>query len=206
MKKFALLFLAVMLYACNSNQSTGTNAASAEAKTPAAVNPNQYEMEDAGNGLKLATKRNADGKIIEQGFMKNGKKEGAWKVYEKSFDFPKYIISYVDGAYNGPYFEYTDHGQVEIQSNYKNNKLHGHWGQYKFGKIIKTANYTDGLLDGLYAEYNQRDGTPKMEATYKMGKQDGSMKYYNDKGEVILEYTFRNGEKIGDAKVIKHDE
>ena len=91
-----------------------------------------------------------------------------------------------------------------MQSNYKNNKLHGHWGQYKLGKVIKTANYVDGLMDGMYRELNQKDASPKLEAMYKMGKQDGPMKYYNDKGEVVLEYNFKNGKQIGKAKVTKH--
>ncbi len=202
MKKIILLLLTVMVYACNNN-SGGQEAVAPTVKVSAPINTHEYEMEDAGNGLSLATKRNADGNILEQGFMKDGKKQGAWKIYEKTFDFPKYIISYVDGEYNGLYFEYTQRGQVEVQSNYKNNKLHGHWGQYKLGKIIKTANYVDGLLDGVYRELNQRDESPKMEATYKMGKQDGYMRYYDDKGNVALEYTFKNGKQVGDAKVPK---
>lgn len=205
MKKLAVILLLALVYACSPSADKPAAAVVPTGQTPGTVAPNEYEMEDAGNGLSLATKKDAAGNILEQGFMKNGKKQGTWKIYEKKFLFPKYMVSYVDGAYNGPFFEYTERGQVEVQSNYKNNKLHGHWGQYKFGKKIKEANYTDGLLDGFYKEFNQRDESPKIEANYKMGKQDGAMKYYDDKGQVVLEYTFRNGEQIGEAKVPKHE-
>jgi len=35
-----------------------------------------------------------------------------------------------------------------------------------------------------------------MEAEYKNGKQDGMYKYYDEDGKVVMEYVYKDGEKV----------
>lgn len=186
MKKLLFFAFIIVLFSCNS--SGGGQA----------IDASGYTLEEvAGANVSKATKLDPESNaLLESGFLSNGVKDGTWIEYHTSNGFPKKIASITNGIYNGSYMELSDRGQIELMANYKNNKLHGAWGTYRFGRPTKTANYIDGEMEGVYREYNTRDGKVMKEINYKNGKQHGWHRFYNDKGEITVEYEYKDGEKI----------
>jgi antitoxin component YwqK of YwqJK toxin-antitoxin module len=186
-----LLFLSLctlMVWSCqpqsNNNQAIPSDLA-------------DYEITDIpGSPAKKAVKEYVDGSILEEGRILNGLRTGLWVTYSAGNTFPDKIMTYANGMANGPYFEFNERGQIEIQAYYKDNKLHGKWGEYKFSRPIKEAFYTDGQLDGVYREYKTGSGKVQKEIEYKNGKMDGRYLFYDDEGNIILDYQYKNGEKV----------
>lgn len=86
-----------------------------------------------------------DGKMMEEGTYKNGKKVGKWTAYHPG-------------------------GKLKaVVTNYKNGKLEGEMAVYdKRGKIMSTCDYKDGLMHGTYKSYDKR-GKVTSEKKYSEG-------------------------------------
>lgn len=190
MRRFVIFLLIASWMACNNTPqgeqtNTGTDSLGA------------YQIEDLpGSDLKRASRKGPEGFVVEEGFLKKGEKTGTWVSYDNGPEFPSKVMTYVDGVVQGIYLELSDRGQIELKANYKNNRLDGPWGQYKFGRPTITAQYRDGVLDGIYREYYLRDGKIQKEIHYLNGKQHGPYRVFNEEGQVTLEYEYRDGEKV----------
>lgn len=150
---------------------------------------------DGSDALRVE-RRGPQGRVIEQGFVLNGLKQGTWTTYNVDSKAPQTIISYIDGALNGPYIEMDDLGRFALIANYKANVLDGPYGKYKIGRPELIANYVDGQLDGPMAEYNYRNNKLKQEVNYKMGKKHGAMRYFNEEGKITVEYIYEEDERV----------
>ncbi len=206
MKNWLYLFLAAaLLAACNESSSTDT-AASPPAAAPAGETQSQaaenYEMTAIpGADEQRAVLYDAEGNLKEEGMMLNGKKTGTWIVYHPGGEFPEKVISYAEGNYNGPYYEFNERGQIKLRASYINNKLDGPWAAYSFGRPTKKAGYKNGELEGTYMEFDMRTGKLQKEVNYKAGKQHGTYRFYDPDGNVMVEYEYENGEKVGGGVV-----
>ncbi|MCI5080207.1 MAG: hypothetical protein MRY78_00870 [Saprospiraceae bacterium] len=186
MRSLFFFLLCFVFFSCNNSAPTGP-----------VMDLSGYDVMDVpGQNLKKVAKKDEAGNLLESGFVENGVKTGTWTTYTTDGPFPQKIASYAQGNYNGIYMEFNERGQVEILANYKNNKLHGKWGKYRFGRPEETAVYKEGELHGTYAKYYTRDGKIQNTIEYKDGKQDGYYRFYNEEGEVTLEYMYRDGEKV----------
>lgn len=143
----------------------------------------------------MVTKKGESGTITELGFIKNGTKEGAWYTYHPNGQI-KSITNYSSGIINGPVMEFSNRGQLEKQTGYLNNELHGIKAEYKFGRPTIESNYTKGNLDGVHKEYFNNSEKVQKLVNFKNGKQDGIMQYFDEEGNVTLEYVYKNGEKV----------
>ncbi len=192
---FLCCFLMAGLTACQ------TPADEPAASTPVATenfNPAAYILEPVpGSSFQRAMRKNADGSTQEEGLLLDGKRTGTWVSYHPGSDIPKTIVSYANDQANGLYIEMNDRGYLEMRATYKNNRLHGPWAKYRFGRPTNEATYRDGELDGIYREYVMNTGKLQKEITYKNGVMDGPYRFYNEEGVVTLEYEYRNGEKVG---------
>ncbi len=190
-----ILFLltgCTIFFACGGGSTTG-----------AVANLEGYTTESiSGSNVTRAYKSDADGNLLEEGYISNGKRNGVWTTYWDGDHVGKIktITSYSDGMLNGPYLELTNRSQIETEVYYKKNEYHGPFSKYKFGRLEKRQEYKDNMLDGLTVEYNNK-GDVQREINYKEGKQHGTMKYYNDEGEVTVEYEYKNGEKVSGGMV-----
>ena len=61
---------------------------------------------------------------------------------------------------------------------------------------IRDSLYKDDKLEGTARTYDDRTFKLKQEVEYKDGKQDGFFRYYDEEGNVTLEYQYKNGEKV----------
>lgn len=155
-----------------------------------------YTSVKQGNYNKLSSKHPNDS-ILEEGFERNGSKEGTWLKYDKEGNLIG-ITSYMGGKINGPTLEMNNRGQITKKQYFVDDVPNGMYGEYKFGRATKEVNYVDGQMDGLYQEF-YNDGKLQRSISYTNGVLNGPMKYYNKDGEVSLEYMYENGEKIGDG-------
>lgn len=188
------LSLVILLNACNYGAEKQQNSLSANGN--AIKQDELFSMEKIpGSSNQIATKKDPVGKVTEVGITDaKGLKNGAWVIYQGEGGYPAKIASYVNGVYNGPYFEFDGFGQMLLSASYKNNKLHGTVAKFLNGNLAQESTYKEGILDGVYKEYN-RSGSIQKEINYKNGKLDGPFRYYDEDGKVNLEYNYKNGKQ-----------
>ena len=192
MKNIVILILSLVIFSCQQG-----NTDSPQITTSPDPALEGFEITDIpGTNYQKAVKKDEAGTVLEEGQLINGQRTGTWITYHGGQPFPKSLITYTGGLANGPYFEFNNRGQVEMKASYLNNKLDGPWATYKFGRPMNTANYKNGELDGIYVEYATGTGKPKKEIGYKEGKMHGRYIYFDEEGNVTLEYMYKNGEKV----------
>lgn len=148
-----------------------------------------------GNGVK-AVKKDAAGKVVEEGILINGAKNGSWVTYYPNKDMAiKTQANYVNNELNGIFLTYSDRGQIETLTTYANGIFDGNYAKFRFGNLEESGIYVNGQLDGLYKKYYPTRKI-QMEAEYKNGKQHGFYKYYDEQGKVVMEYEYKDGEKV----------
>ncbi len=201
MKKlfFLCLLLTFSLLSCQQSQDTNTM----EAAVTQTYDPNQFIVQDIpATNLKKVEKRDSIGRLLETGIIDGNVRTGTWVSYYPTTGMPSKTYSLVNGAYNGPYFEYTTRGQVELIANYKDNKLHGFWGKYYFSRPEIIANYNEGKLDGVYKKYHpNKNNVLQEEVQYVDGVIHGKYRYYDADGNITIEYDYKNGKKVGGGMV-----
>ena len=195
LKHIFLGLTTLFLFACNNPNPT-------PAPVAGTADFAGFEMTPvAGSSLQKAIKKNGDGKIMEEGFVETGQKNGQWTIYNDDNNLPKSIANYSNGLYNGTLIEFNKRGQIEKMTSYLNNELHGMYGVYKFGRTVETVNYNNGKMDGVYRKYFNNKDDVQEERTYKNGVLDGALRFFNEEGKVVLEYDYKNGEKIGGGEI-----
>lgn len=153
-------------------------------------------MEDIpGSNIQYARRLDAGGNIHLEGFVENGKKTGQWIEYGSEGDIAL-INHYVNGLLEGTAMRMAFRNQVDLKVTYKQGKMNGPWTSYKFGKVVETRLYKNDKLDGTSKTFDDRTFKLKQEVEYKDGLQDGFFRYYDEDGNVTLEYEYKNGEKI----------
>jgi len=187
--KFSMLTLAVLLFiSCNGGGGASVASESADLQ-------GFTSTEMAGSNAVYSEKKDGAGKIVESGYTVNGKKNGTWIKNNQEGGKIQFLTSYVDGQLNGPTLEFDTRGQVIKRSDYKAGVFDGIVATYKFGRVEKSTPYVNGVIEGTYEEFNGQGKIQKM-IEFKNGKQDGALKYYDDQGNVTLEYVYKNGEKV----------
>ena len=191
MKYVLLIGFVIFLFACDDS-STPTSS----------INLDGYEITKIeGSNTSIASLKNPQGKLIEQGMITNGIKDGLWiTYYDDENRLPKRIISFVDGIQNGPDIKFSNRGQVEEMSTFLNNQLEGIYGKYRFGRPTMTTEYQAGQFNGSHIEYFN-NGKPQKLIEFKNGVQDGILRYYDEEGNTTLEYVYKNGEKVSGGMV-----
>lgn len=193
------LSMSLLLLSCGEKSSevgpAVTPKASEESAPPSDLE-GYFTEEIPGSQLVRVFKEDADGNVIEDGFLQDGVKQGPWLTYERVFLYPKSLTHYDRGVVNGIYMEFTTSGQIALQAVYRNNQLHGPWSQYKGGRLQASAYYKEGELHGVYKEFMALLGRLQKEIHYKDGKQHGLYRYYNEDNQITMEYMYENGEKV----------
>ena len=140
-------------------------------------------------------KYNAQKQLTEEGYIANGQKQGQWISYDPGKSEIKSMAHYVDGRLQGTYLGFSSRGQIETRIQYFDDQYHGPYVKYRFGRPTEESNYVNGKLEGLYKEFHN-NGKLQKEIQYKDGKIHGFYRFYDDEGNITLEYQYENGEKI----------
>ncbi len=148
-----------------------------------------------GSNIKYARKEFTVGLTEIEGFVEDGNKVGQWIQYSPEGDI-LLINNYIDGMLEGTAMRMSFRNQVDLKTSYRKNKLHGPWTSYKYGKVVEERYYVKDKLDGIVKTYDDRTFKLKQEVQYRNGLQHGYFRYYDEEGNVSLEYEYKDGEKI----------
>lgn len=190
-----LLLIPVLIWtsACGSSDQESGSVTGVSPNTPTGYG--EFNISPVpGTSLEKAQKLDANGNLVEQGLLKDGKRNGTWIKYYDNSTLPAVISSYIDDKYNGPYMEFDRSQQLTLQAFYQDNLLDGYWAKYASGELTNEATYTSGKLNGVYKEYRSNAKVAK-EIHYKDGQLDGPYRFFDDAGSTVLEYTYKNGQK-----------
>ncbi|QLH47277.1 MAG: hypothetical protein HWD58_17605 [Bacteroidota bacterium] len=103
-------------------------------------------------GLKLDTTRvvqgdetritvtSTDGKVVEEGILIGGRREGVWYIYHDN-GFPKTVIPYRQGLKEGAELHLGKDGYLEEQISYSKDILHGPSRQYFKGSRLQKESF-----------------------------------------------------------------
>jgi antitoxin component YwqK of YwqJK toxin-antitoxin module len=187
---FVLTCLGLGIAGCSDNKQNATSTSD----TPTDLQG--LELTDIpGSDMRYARQIDTSGEIEIEGYVLNNKRTGMWIQYGTNGDIGL-INHYVDGELEGTVMRMTYRNQVDLKSTYQQGQLHGPWVSYKFGKVIEERTYKNGKLEGTVTMYDDRTFKVKQEVQYKDGVQDGYFRYYDENGNVTLEYQYKNGEKV----------
>ena len=161
-----------------------------------------YDTENIGGGAQFAEFRDANGWALSKGPLQNGVRTGTWMTYHENSHKIKTITSYINGVKNGVQININDRGQIETVTEYKNDQLHGLSAKYTFGRPTEETNYRNGKIDGMFAIYDSQ-GKVQRKGELKDGQYHGKLQYFDESGNVTMEYEYKNGEKISGGIVEK---
>ncbi len=187
MKSSVLFFILSMLtitMSCN-NQSTATVSGSLDLQ-------GFTHIDIPGSNVQLVTKKDQTGKMLEQGFIQNGQKNGSWTLFHDNESIQS-ITNYINGILNGSYLEFNNRGQLVKRIEYLNNQFHGLYGEYKYGRPLKEITYDNGIQQGPFRIWNDM-GKLTQKGQNKNGKLDGTLQYFNDDEQLIMQYEYKDGE------------
>ncbi|MCB0706827.1 MAG: toxin-antitoxin system YwqK family antitoxin [Saprospiraceae bacterium] len=188
MKNLLLLVLVALLSSCNSTESTPAPDFSIEGFEKTTI---------PGTATDYLVRSDVYDRMLEEGMLLNGKKHGLWITYHDSEkQIPAMIANYVNGKLNGATSEYNNRGGLTSLKHYTNDVLNGRSILYSNGRLVEVADYKDGELHGVRSTYFERSDQKQTEVHFKDGKQDGTFRYYNEQGAIVMEYLYKDGEKI----------
>ncbi|MEM8526282.1 MAG: hypothetical protein AAGG68_16695 [Bacteroidota bacterium] len=188
MKIYTLLGLFIFLMTSCGQQTTS--------RTGEQVNLAGYEIEKGNNGLERAAMKDVNGVVVEEGFVRNGGKEGTWVKYHPNGKGIKSVAAYIDGQLNGIFIEFDQQNRMISRIGYKDGVYHGPGAKYRTNRPVEEFTYKNGKLEGKYLQYDDRYGNLIKEIDYKDGKVHGRMVQYNREGDVVSEYKYENGEIV----------
>ena len=190
----ALVAIIIILIGFTAYKNMGGGSSDTVAAGP--VNAEGYSVTDLeGSPVKKMEKFDDNNTLVESGAMLNGLKTGSWTTYYPEGRV-KSISSYLAGKLNGVQLNFNDRGQVELQAFYKDGLLHGNWAAYTNGTRKKEERvYNMGKMEGVNRHYDKL-GKLQKEIGFKNDLQHGSYKYYDEEGNILMEYEYENGEKV----------
>lgn len=158
---------------------------------------NGYELVDSEikDNAITSTYQNKD-YIID---ITTDKREGS-SSFDESITGYRFVVVKRQGAFdydNGTKVDYHSNGNISMEYELKNGKIHGPIKVYhENGQLKKTGTYLDGQQNGLFTEYDQY-GNKLYEYSLKQDKKYGQLIFYEN-GEKSTSTTFRNDIKNGE--------
>lgn len=148
-----------------------------------------------GSGLQRAEKKDQQNKIVEEGDLLNGKREGTWVTYHANSGLVATVTGYRNGQKHGVFLRGDETGGITEKAFYVNDQLEGKRIVYNRTRIKEEANYQNGKLEGERKLYYD-NGKLQEEGTFKNGKRDGEAKWYDQEGNPTIQYKYKNGEQV----------
>lgn len=123
-------------------------------------------------------------RLVEEGFYKDGRKDGLYKEY------------------------YSDGEKVKKETPYKEGKLNGIVkSYYTNGKPEKEKGYAMGVEDGIERIYDYESGEMTTDKNYKAGKLHGKQRFLtvSNTGNFVTTATYEEGKPTGEYSAIFTD-
>ncbi len=154
---------------------------------------NQTDSSGLRQGLWRKTQPN--GKLLYEGYFKDGKPVGEWKRYHEGGQI-KAIISYSEVSDSAFTQMFNEFGKKVAEGNFVNEKKEGPWSVYSENRKIAEENYRNGVKDGISKKYYDT-GEVLEECDWKEGKQDGNYRAFYQDGKPYLQCKMSNNQRNG---------
>jgi len=175
--------------------------------------------QDKPGKTEKITRYHDNGRIKAQGYFKNGKKDGVWKLYSskgknlKSVTYANGLIIRDEGSsrkdsskpiQEGVHLTYHDNGRIHISGTYQNSEKTGEWREYnQRGNVIAISIYSEGNLIfeqkpntiKNYTSYHD-NGRVKEQGMLKGTKRDGEWYLYSKRGKLLRKTNYFQGKII----------
>ncbi|NQZ77023.1 MAG: toxin-antitoxin system YwqK family antitoxin [Ekhidna sp.] len=189
--KNLIWILTLLFTACGGPKSPISNDSGFEgSQIPANATVQDYE---AIPGLQRAVVKSAEITVGEGDFL-NGLHHGSWVTYEIDGKL-KSVTTYFEGKKQGSELIFDNSGYVLSKKYYHQDVLNGESLKYKRRKIVERLNYSNGVQHGIQKKFYV-DGTVMEESTYISGKIDGVARWYDQEGNLTIEYEYNMGELV----------
>ena len=192
MKKVIIVLILGAFVACDKQQTISTDGGMVP-MIPAAA---QLEPYDDGSGLVRVTTYATEGNVLEQGDYLNNMREGIYTEFHPN-GYVKTTVGYVHGKMQGQLVSLDNRGQLLERSTYHNDVLHGSYVKYNRSRIKETKEYVNGRVSGLVEKF-YANGKVMERSNYTDGMMDGVAKWYDQQGNLTIEYTYKMGELVED--------
>jgi len=186
---FCLLWIALLVWACQSRKEGKTPFAESDAqwisrtnafgqrerlqlRLPDSVRHGRYEM------------YNEAGQLIEEAHYRNDSLHGVRVLYYADGD-TQIVEHYRRGDFVGLFRAYYEDGQLEAQGQYVDNQMKGEWRRfYRNGQLMEVVTFEENRENGPFIEYHS-NGNLKAEGQYLKGDNEhGLLKIYDKSGEL----------------------
>lgn len=184
MKKY--IWIALIVFSCAEKKETPIQGS----QIPAGAIVQDYE--DIPGLQKISVK---SGSITTyEGDFLNGLHHGTWTFYDDNGKIAR-VTSYLNGKKQGPQIFFETSGGIKRKLYHHNDVLNGESLEYKRNSIVSRTHYVNGEIHGSVEKFYP-DGTLMESSNYVDGVIDGKALWYNQEGEVIIEYTYDMGERL----------
>lgn len=134
------------------------------------------------------------GKNVLTGIYINGKREGSWVEYYTN-GLIKSVTTYVGGLKEGLFAEFSETGQTIRRCLYHLDQREGEYREFNYSTIKEERFYKAGKLEGAVKIYYP-DGKIMEEGVYLNGLRDGVSRWYDQQGNISIEYEYKDGQLI----------
>jgi len=162
------------------------------------------------SGAELGRFEIHDGTGVMLTFHANKKPASKQTIYQGDMDGPYQELTargrvVVEGHYagdrkNGWWREWTDLGVLTLEQHWKHGRLDGAVKKYDGGKLVSSATYKNGKVEGPYTEL--RNGKPALTGQFTADRRTGTWTTYDPDGAVVLVATYKDGVLDGPWKEI----
>jgi len=154
----------------------------------------KIEPFDDGSGLVKVTIYGSDQGILEQGYYLNGYREGVYTKFHAT-GYVNITTGYVRGKKEGQSVVADDRGQIQELFTYHKDLLHGTYIKYNRSQLKEKKNYLKGKVEGTVELYYP-NGKIMERSNYANGTRDGISQWFDQAGNLSIEYTYNNGELV----------
>lgn len=183
-----IVMISFIWISCSSDSGESFSDVVAEGIPTGAIQE-QFEDIPSLTAIKLT---DGAGNLSQSGLVKDGKRAGNWVEYHPG-GMVKSVVSYVDGKKEGAAIELNNSGQLEKRMQYHNDQLHGDYREFRYNTVKEERTYRKGKLEGTVKVFYD-NGKLMEEGAYENGIRHGVSKWYDQDGNVTIEYEYKNGE------------
>ena len=203
---FLIITLAIFFTACDSGgrPSPGDDTKVEEGETKPESKSSSKDLEkvstvdEYGNIIEYIRRKsdfakqgrferaNQKGQLLELAHYKNDTLHGVRVLFYEETGDTQIVENYQRGLFEGPYRTYHVNGIIEQEGLYIGSVMDGTWKRfYDTGELQEEVVFRDNNENGPFKEYYE-NGNLRAEGYYKDGdNEDGSLKLYNEEGELI---------------------
>lgn len=162
------------------------------------------------SGLKLGEHLSwyASGKLKSKIHYTNDLPDGDTQVFYEN-DKPEIVAHYINGLLDGTFSSWFEDGEIHELKQYAAGKpigkhIENHPKDNNTLQLAKELHYVDGYLDGEQKRFH-KNGKMELVLNYKNNVLHGTKSLWNDKGILLEEASYTNGDLDGRHFIVKED-